>query len=138
MNKSHDIPTSFEKQLHQSAQRLREVENQQLPLRPSPRRRHFPITWVASVAAACIGWLVGIAFPLSPEQPAPDLALNTQPDTVIQYRERLVHDTIIQKVKVPVRVKVAAPAQDRLEYYADTKGCNVECDGIDYAMLVGM
>lgn len=138
MKKSNDSTSPFEKQLMASAGRLRAQQDYQLPLRKSPRHRRPSTTWVASIAAACLGWVVGISFPIEKEQPEADLALYAQPDTVIQYKERLVHDTVIQKVETPVKSKVVPAKKKPTEYYADVQGCNVECDGIDYAMLIGM
>ena len=138
MNKSDNMSSPFEKQLQQSAVRLRDEQNYQLPLRKSPHRHRPVITWAASIAAACIGWIVGISFPLEQELPRPDLALNIQPDTVIQYQKTLVHDTIIKKVEIPVKVEVASTPKPAPEADGVLQGCNVECDGIDYALLVGM
>ena len=138
MNKSNDRTSPFEKQLAQSAMRLRDEQNYQLPLRQSPRRHNSVTTWAASIAAACIGWIVGISFPIGEEQPKNELALSVKPDTVVQYKERVVRDTIIQKVEVPVRVAAVPKQKEPKNLYADGNGCNVECDGIDYAMLIGM
>ena len=138
MNHIPDTDTPFESQLTRSARRLCEEQNYQLPLRPSPRRRHTSITWIASVAAACIGWFVGILFPLGEQLPETGLAVQVCPDTVIQYKDRLVHDTVIHRVEVPVKVHVQPAPKSHPEYESDPQGCNVECDGINYAMLVGM
>ena len=138
MNRSDNTTSPFEKQLMQSAKRLREEQDNQLPLRKYPRRHHPATTWIASIAAACMGWIFGASFSAGEEQPQPELALYSQPDTVIQYRDRLVHDTIIQEIEIPVEVESASTQKSRMVYYADTQGCNVECDGIDYSMLVGM
>ena len=134
--KKIDNTSPFEEQIMQSARRLRDAQNSQLPLRESPRR-HTSTTWIASIAAAAIGWAVGISFPIVEEPSHNQLALQTQPDTVIQYKEILVHDTIIQKVEVPIKVEVPSSSRQHT-LYADIKGCNVECDGIDYTMLIGM
>ena len=135
MKISDKTTSPFEKQLLQSARRLREEENYQLPLRKSPRRHQPSITWGASIAAACIGWVVGIAFPLREDTPQSDLAF-TQRDTVIQYKEKLVRDTIIQKVEVPVKPVTAATRAPHTELETSSQGCNVECDGIDYDLLI--
>lgn len=122
----------------QSARRLRDRQNYQLPLRKMPRRSQSSTVWIASVVAAAVGWIVGIAFPLGEEQSTTDLALFTAPDTIVQYREKVVHDTVVKHVNVPVPVKVASASPKRAEPYTGMKGCNVECDGIDYSLLVGM
>ena len=127
-------PSSFEQQLMHSAHRLRDEQNYQLPLRPLPRRR-ISWGWISTAAAALIGWVVGISFPLNNHIPESEMAVVTKTDTVVQYQEKVVRDTIIQEVKVPVRIEVpVAPDKEQLQTVSN--GCNVECDGIDYALLV--
>ena len=127
-------PTSFEQQLQQSAHRLREEQNYQLPLRPLPRRR-ISWGWISTAAAAIVGWAVGISFPLNNKIPESEMAVVTKTDTVVQYKEKVVRDTIIHEVKVPVRIEVpVAPKETQISQKSN--GCNVECDGIDYALLV--
>lgn len=127
-------PSSFEQQLRQSAHRLREEQNYQLPLRPLPRR-HFSWGWISTAAAAIVGWAVGISFPLNNKIPQSEMAVVTKTDTVVQYEEKVVRDTIIHEVKVPVRIEVPVAAHKE-QMQTETSGCNVECDGINYALLV--
>ena len=127
-------PSSFEQQLRQSAHRLREEQNYQLPLRPLPRR-HFSWGWISTAAAAIVGWAVGISFPLNNKIPESEMAMVTKTDTVVQYKEKVVRDTIIHEVKVPVRIEVPVVPKET-QSPQDSNGCNVECDGIDYALLV--
>ena len=126
---------SFEDQLRQSARRLREKQNYQLPLRSLPRRR-VSWGWVSTVAAALVGWIVGISFPVSSRLSQSEMAVVSHTDTVVEYKEKLVRDTIIKEVKVPVKVEVPVEAPKEM-LKEGTVGCNVECDGIDYALLVG-
>ena len=127
-------PSSFEEQLQQSAHRLREEQNYQLPLRPLPRRR-ISWGWISTAAAALIGWVVGISFPLNNQLTQPQMAVVTKTDTVVQYQEKVVRDTIIHEVKVPVRIEVPVVPKET-QSPQNSNGCNVECDGIDYALLV--
>lgn len=133
-----DNTSQFEEQIMQSARRLRDAQNSQFSLRelPSPRR-HLFTTWIASIAAAAIGWAVGISFPIGEETFHNKLTMQIQPDTVIQYKERLVHDTIIQKVEIPVKEAMPSTAYQHA-LYVDIEGCSVEFDGIDYEMLIEM
>ena len=127
----------FEQQLRQSARRLRDQQNYALPVRKLPYRP-ARITWVASAAAA-IGWFVGIAFPIDGQQQPKELTACAVPDTVVTVRDRIVRDTIVQQVKIPVRVsteKVVVKKENEAKVVL--AGCNMECDGIDYSQLVGM
>ena len=134
--KTSDKPrsSSFEQQLMQSAHRLRDEQNYQLPLRPLPRRR-ISWGWISTAAAALIGWVVGISFPLNNKLTQPEMAVVTKTDTVVQYQEKVVRDTIIHEVKVPVRIEVPVVPQET-QISQESNGCNVECDGINYALLV--
>ncbi|CDE87741.1 unknown [Prevotella sp. CAG:891] len=138
----------FEQQLRQSARRLRDQQNYALPVRKLPYRP-TRITWVASAAAAAIGWVVGvsfpiawfvgIAFPIDGQQQPKELTACAVPDTVVTVRDRIVRDTIVQQVKIPVRVsteKVVVKKENEAKVVL--AGCNMECDGIDYSQLVGM
>lgn len=136
MKMSDKKPSTFEEQLTQSARRLRDEQNYQLPLRPLHRSR-FSWGWVSTGAAAVIGWLVGICFPIDNSFPEKNMAALTQTDTVVQYKERVVRDTIVKEVKVPVKVKVPV-VKSEVPAQRNAGGCNVECDGIDYAMLIRM
>ena len=127
----------FEQQLKQSARRLRDQQNYALPVRKLPYRP-ARITWVASAGAA-IGWFVGIAFPIDGQQQPKELTACAVPDTVVTVRDRIVRDTIVQQVKIPVRVsteKVVVKKENEAKVVL--AGCNMECDGIDYSQLVGM
>lgn len=138
MKQTDKSDSLFEQQLRQSARRLRDKQNYELPVRKMPYRK-ARVTWVAAAVAAAVGWFVGITFPLNGEQPAGELAARVVPDTVVTYRDRIVRDTVIQQVKVPVRVRTEkVTAEKRTEVKTELPGCNMECDGIDYAQLVGM
>lgn len=67
MKQIDKLDARFEQQLGQSARRLRDQQNYALPVRKLPYRP-ARITWVASAAAAAIGWFVGIAFPIDGQQ----------------------------------------------------------------------
>lgn len=138
MKQTDKSDSLFEQQLRQSARRLRDKQNYELPVRKMPYRP-TRVTWVAVAVAAAVGRFVGITFPLNGEQPAGELAACVVPDTVVTYRDRIVHDTVIQQVKIPVEVRTEKVAADnRKRVNAELPGCNMECDGIDYARLVGM
>ena len=130
--------SNFEEQLRKSAHRLRDKQNEQLPL-PKDYRHHIAWGWIpaTAIAATLVGLVVGILLPVHHQSSQADMAVVTQTDTVVQYKEKLIHDTIVYKVKVPIDETELAQNQ-QLELQDEIKGCNIECDGIDYAMLVGM
>lgn len=138
MKQIDKLDALFEQQLGQSARRLRDQQNYALSVRKLPYRP-ARITWVASAAAAAIGWFVGIAFPIDGQQQPKELTACAVPDTVVTVRDRIVRDTIVQQVKIPVRVsteKVVVKKENEAKVVL--AGCNMECDGIDYSQLVGM
>lgn len=130
--------SSFEKQLMQSATRMRDKQNYQLPLRKSPRMQRPSFTWGIAAAAAIFGWFFGVTFPVEGERSKYELAISNTPDTIIQYREKVVHDTIVKEMGIPVKTKTHIPSQHLPLQQATRQGCNVECDGIDYEMLLRM
>ena len=135
MNPSDKFSSPFEKQLQQSALRLRDQQNYNLPSRKNPRHR-FSWGWTTTAAAALVGWFMGISFPINNSLPETSVALATSTDTIIQYKEKIVRDTIIHQVPIPVvhQPQTASTASQR---HPTTKGCNMECDGIDYSLLIG-
>ena len=136
MKQIDKLDARFEQQLGQSARRLRDQQNYALPVRKLPYRP-ARITWVASAAA--IGWFVGIAFPIDGQQQPKELTACAVPDTVVTVRDRIVRDTIVQQVKIPVRVSTEKVVEKKEnEAKVVLAGCNMECDGIDYSQLVGM
>ena len=136
MDTSDKNTSPFEQQLQQSAHRLRDQQNYDLPMRKNPRQR-FAWGWITTAAAAVIGWYVGISFPLNDTLTDPTVALAVPADTIIQYREKIVRDTVIQKIEIPTVRKQKITATSSQPSHP-TQGCNMECDGIDYSLLIGM
>ena len=133
---------TFEDKLHASARRLAEQDNRRIhvPQNPLMQKKTY-WGWVATPAAAIVGIVFGLSI---------HTFMNIEPDVrYVQTTDTLripqpVHDTlyltqIVEKEKIIVRQAtdtsqaVAAPTQEE----ADTPACtSIQCDGINYAILV--
>lgn len=127
---------TFEEQIKASAQRLRSRDNYRLPVRPLSRRRPY-WGWVVSPAAAVAGLVLGWMLPRQPQLSSGGMAAVALHDTVAKAVEEHRPDTFLHEgSQGSVRASVAEKRVERKEKVVHSSGRNVECDGVDYALLV--
>ncbi len=136
--------TNFEDLLRESAQRNKAKENAQLrvPKNPMINRRTY-WGWIAAPVAAVIGIIVGLSLPLLMGSNAPEVQYVYATDTI--RVDRPVHDTLyltqtIEKEKVVEKVKYVNRPATQATHDASASlspTCtSIQCDGINYSMLV--
>ena len=137
-----------------AARDLRDEQNRQLDVAPSPiriHRRPTPLWWAATAAALVIGFVLGKAPVLAPHTApegasSPLLTENTStmshskddegtPAIIREVIHEVVHDTIYETriVRVPVQQAMTAQAEPA----PSTPGCSMLCDDIRYDLLTG-
>lgn len=151
---------NFEDILRESAQRTAKKENAQLhvPHNPMTARRTY-WGWIAAPAAAVIGVIVGLSLPLLMGNNAPEIQYVYATDTI--RLDHPVHDTLyltqtVEKEKVVEKVRyvdrstkqasnsnhsasnaVALPPLGEGGGEGALPTCtSIQCDGINYSMLV--
>ena len=137
-----------------AARDLRDEQNQQFNVAPSPiriHRRPTPLWWAATAAALVVGFVLGKAPVLAPapqEQTAPSLIGRAGGESVSSSKDdegtpaiirevihEVVHDTIYETriVRMPVQQTMTAQAEPA----PSTPGCSMLCDDIRYDLLTG-
>ena len=139
--------TTFEDKLHASAQRLAAKENRQLhvPQNPLKQKRTY-WGWVATPAAAVIGLIFGMSLPLfmGNEKEVQYVHLSdtlriVQPVHDTLYLTQIVEKERVIEKRVPVglgedsETTASVHMQDEEE---ETTCTSIQCDGINYSILV--
>ena len=132
----------FEDKLHASAQRLAEQENKSLhvPQNPMQQKRTY-WGWIATPAAAVVGLIFGMSLPLFMQsEPNTPLAQATDTVRVIEsVRDTLYLTQVVEKEKVVYKALPArqtAEAAPRDSDYHPGQCTSIQCDGINYSILV--
>lgn len=137
-----------------AARDLRDEQNNDLQVAPSPIRAHrtpTPLWWAATAAALVVGFVLGKAPMLVPNTASegasnPLLTENVTtvspsgdeggtPAIIREVIHEVVHDTIYETriVRVPVQQTMTAQAEPA----PASPGCSMLCDDIPYEMLAG-
>lgn len=131
----------FEDKLHASAQRLAEQENKGLhvPQNPMQQKRTY-WGWVATPAAAVVGLIFGMSFPLfMRSETTSQLAQSIDTIRIIQpVRDTLYLTQVVEKEKVVYKALPArqtAEAAPRDSDYQPGQCTSIQCDGINYSIL---
>ena len=139
--------TTFEDKLQASAQRLAAKENRQLhvPQNPLKQKRTY-WGWVATPAAAVIGLIFGMSLPLfmGNEKEVQYVHLSdtlriVQPVHDTLYLTQIVEKERVIEKRVPVglgedsETTASVHMQDEEE---ETTCTSIQCDGINYSILV--
>lgn len=132
----------FEDKLHASAQRLAEQENKGLhvPQNPMQQKRTY-WGWIATPAAAVVGIIFGMTLPLfMRSEPTNQLAQSIDTVRVIEsVRDTLYLTQVVEKEKVVYKAlstQQTAESAPRESDYQPGQCTSIQCDGIDYSILV--
>lgn len=138
--------TNFEERLRESAKRLTEEQNKQLKVPDCTRHtKKIYWGWVATPAAAVVGILFGMCLPFMLKQhepllshqpklePVPKLIKDTIYLTKTDTQKIIQCDTVFRTRWIEQPLKDEAHEQDG---FHEQECTSVQCDGINYALLV--